>query len=386
MNKQDAVIVAYGRTPLARAFKGSFADMHPIEYGAQALKGTLAKIPNLNPDLIDDVIIGCATPEKYVGYNVARLLAQRAGLPDQVSAQTINRFCSSGLQSVAIAANAIKAGEADVIVAGGIEIMTGIDMAFPDQYKNEYLDKNIPGTYMGMGITGENVAEKYSISRIEMEEYAVASHQKAAAAKEQGKFVQEIVPITLTNGDTLKDDEGIRPSTNMESLAKLKPCFIADGKLTAATSSQMTDGAAFAVIMSYQKAQELSIEPIAKFVSFAVAGVPADIMGIGPVAAVPKLMKKTGLSINDMDTIELNEAFASQVIATIKELGLDSAKVNPNGGAIALGHPLGATGTVLLCKAIEELKRIKGRYGLITMCVGGGMGAAGIVELLKGDA
>ena len=382
MAELNAVIAAYGRTPLARAFKGSFADMHPVEYGAMALKGTLGKIPNLPHSLIDDVIVGCATPERYVGYNVARLLAQRAGLPDIVSAQTINRFCSSGLQAVATAANAIKAGEADIIVTGGIEIMTGIEMSFPDQYKNEYLNNNIPGTYMPMGITGENVAEKYSISRMEMEEYAVESHKKAALAREQGKFSEEIIPITLPNGNILKEDEGIRPSTNAKSLSELEPCFIPNGRLTAATCSQMTDGAAFVVIMSSQKAEELSIKPIANFVSFAVAGVPPEIMGIGPIAAVPKLMAKTGLTINDMDTIELNEAFASQVIASIRELELDPKKVNPNGGAIALGHPMGATGAVLMCKAIEELKRIKGRYGLITMCVGGGMGAAGIVELI----
>lgn len=383
-NARDAVIVACGRSPLTRAYKGAFAQMHPVEYGAQTLKGVLGRVPGLDPAQIDDVIVGCAVPEKNTGFNIARLIAQRAGLPDRVPGQTLTRFCSSGLQAVAAAANAIRAGEMDIVVAGGIEQMTGIYMGHPDEYQDPSLLEQRPASYIQMGLTAEIVAERYGISRPEMERMAVASHRKAAAAQAAGKFAEEIVPIRVETeqGVRIADrDEGIRPDTAMEGLASLKPCFKPDGLVTAATSSQMTDGAAFVVVMARETAARLGLAPIARFLSFAVEGVSAEVMGIGPIAAVPKVMARTGLTIGDMDVIELNEAFASQAIACIRELGLPEEKVNPNGGAMALGHPMGATGSVLLCKAISELKRTGGRYGLITMCIGGGMGAAGIVEM-----
>lgn len=382
---RDAVLVAYGRSPLTRAYKGSFSKTHPIEYGAQTLRGVLDRLPGLDPLQIDDVIVGCAMPEKHVGYNVARLLIQRVGLPEEVPAQTINRFCSSGLQSIAAAANAIMAGQMDVIVAGGIEMMTGMVISPPEQYRDEKLARMNQGAYMSMGITAENVAERFHVGRAEMEAMAAESHRKAAAARKAGKFAEEIVPILVESEDgttiTVTEDEGIREDTSIEGLANLKPCFKEDGVITAALSSQMTDGASFVVLMAREKAEKLGYRPIARFVSFAVAGVPADVMGIGPIAAVPKVMEKTGLLVDDMDVIEINEAFASQAIACIRALGLPEKKTNPNGGAMALGHPLGATGAVLTCKALSELRRTGGKYALITMCIGGGMGAAGIFQM-----
>jgi acetyl-CoA acyltransferase len=383
-NKRDAVIVAYGRSPLAKAFKGSFAKTHPIEYGAQTLKGVIAKLPGFDPAVVDDVIVGCATPEKYTAYNIGRLIAQRADLPDSVPGQTVNRFCSSGLQTIATAANAIMANQMDVVIAGGIEMMTGINMLLPEEYQDAMLAEQVPGTYISMGLTAENVAERYGITRHDMEVMAVESHKKAAAAQGAGKFIEEIIPITVNaeNGQiAVTQDEGIRPNTNIEDLATLKTPFKEDGAVTAATSSQMTDGTGFVVLMAREKAEELSYTPVAKFVSFAVGGVAADVMGLGPLVAVPKVMKKAGLTLADMDVIEINEAFASQAIACIRELKMPLEKVNPNGGAMALGHPLGATGAILTCKALSELKRINGRYALITMCIGGGMGAAGIFEM-----
>ncbi|NYB74710.1 thiolase family protein [Sedimentibacter hydroxybenzoicus DSM 7310] len=383
-NKRDAVVVAYGRSPLAKAYKGSFAKTHPIEYGAQTLKGVIAKLPGFDTAVIDDVIVGCATPERYTGYNIGRLIAQRAGLPDSVPGQTVNRFCSSGLQTVAAAANAIMANQMDVVIAGGIEMMTDMNMLHPVEYQDALLSEQIPGTYISMGLTAENVAERCEITRYEMEAIAVESHRKAAAARDAGKFIDEIIPITVETDNGLiviSQDEGIRPNTNMLELAELKTPFKEDGAVTAATSSQMTDGTGFIILMAREKAEELGYTPVAKFVSFAVGGVAADIMGLGPIVAVPKVMKRTGLTIDDMDVIEINEAFASQTIACIRELKLPLGKINPNGGAMALGHPLGATGTVLTCKALSELKRTNGRYALITMCIGGGMGAAGIFEM-----
>lgn len=382
-NPRDAVIVAYGRAPLARAYKGSFAKMHPVEYGAQTLKGVLAKLPELDLSLVDDLIVGCAFPEQYTGFNVARLVAQRAGLPDEVPAHTINRFCSSGLQSIASAANAIKANEMDIVVAGGVERMTGILMGHPEQYQDSQLLAEKPYSYISMGMTAENVAEQYGVSRADMELMAEASHKKAAAAQTAGKFDEEIIPIQVQTeqGVFVADkDEGVRAGTTAEQLAGLKPCFKEDGVITAAVSSQMTDGASFVVLMARETAEKLGYAPIARFVSFAVAGVPSEVMGIGPIAAIPKVMKRTGLTIGDMDVIELNEAFASQALACIRTLGLPEEKVNPNGGAMALGHPLGATGAVLTCKVLSELKRTGGKYGMVTMCIGGGMGAAGIFQ------
>jgi len=380
----DAVIVAFGRSALARAFKGGFVQTHPVDFGAQVLKGVLAKVPELDLAEIEDVVVGCAVPEKYTGWNVARLISQRAGFPDIVPAQTINRFCSSGLQAMSTAANAIQSGNMDIVVAGGIELMTGMVMGQPQEYQEEMLKQMDPGAYYPMGETAEIVAERYDITREEMEELAVASHQKAAAAQAAGKFDEEIIPVTAKSEDgqvVISKDEGIRASTTAEGLANLKPCFREEGRLTAATSSQMTDGASFVVMMSRAKAEELGIKPIAKLASFALAGVPAEVMGIGPVVAVPKALKKAGITLDDIDVIELNEAFASQYIACVRDLNLPVEKINVNGGAMALGHPMGATGAVLSCKAINELKRTGGKYALITMCIGGGMGAAGVLEM-----
>jgi acetyl-CoA acyltransferase len=358
--------------------------MHPVEYAAQALVGVLRRVPSLDPALIDDVIVGCSVPERYTGFNVGRLIAQRAGLSDTVPGQTVNRFCSSGLQAIATAANAIMAGQMDVVVAGGVERMTDINMTHPEEYQDALLSEQISGTYLSMGITAENVAARYGITRPEMEAMAVDSHRKAAAAQAAEKFRDEIIPITVEteNGPVMiSTDEGVRAGTTMESLAALNPCFKEDGIVTAATSSQMTDGASFVVLMSREKAQALGFAPIAQFLGFAVSGVAAEVMGLGPIEAVPKVMKQIGMTVNDMDVIELNEAFASQALACIRELKLPVEKVNPNGGAMALGHPLGATGAVLTCKAISELKRTEGKYALITMCIGGGMGAAGVFKM-----
>lgn len=381
---RDAVVVAYGRTPLARAFKGAFVQVHPVEYAAQALAGVLSRVPGLAPALIDDVIVGCAVPERHCGFNVGRLIAQRAGLPATVPGQTVNRFCSSGLQAIATAANAIMAGQMDVVVAGGVERMTDMVMGHPEEYQDARLTGLVPGTYLPMGITAEIVAERYGITRPEMEALAVESHRKAAAAQAAGKFRDEIVPVVVAteNGPaTIAADEGVRPGTTMEGLALLKPCFKEDGVVTAATSSQMTDGAGFVVLMSREKAEAMGIAPVARFLGFAVSGVAAEVMGLGPIEAVPKVMKQVGLTVDDMDVIELNEAFAAQALACIRELKLPAAKVNPNGGAMALGHPMGATGAVLTCKAVAELKRTAGKYALVTMCIGGGMGAAGVFKM-----
>jgi acetyl-CoA acyltransferase len=381
---RDAVVVAYGRTPLARAFKGAFVKMHPVEYAAQALAGVLRRVPNLDAALIEDVIVGCAVPERVTGFNVGRLIAQRAGLPDTVPGQTVNRFCSSGLQAIAIAANAIMAGQMDVVVAGGVERMTDMIMGQPQEYQDARLTEQIPGTYLSMGMTAENVAARCGITRPEMEAMAVDSHRKAAAAQAADKFKDEIIPITVESGNgplVVSADEGVRAGTTMESLAALKPCFKEDGVVTAATSSQMTDGAGFVVLMSREQAQALGIAPVARFLGFAVSGVAAEVMGLGPIEAVPKVMKQIGMTVNDMDVIELNEAFAAQALACIRELKLPVEKVNPNGGAMALGHPMGATGAVLTCKALSELKRTGGKHALITMCIGGGMGAAGVFKM-----
>jgi acetyl-CoA acyltransferase len=382
--KRDAVIVAYGRSPLARAYKGSFVKTHPVDYAAQTLSGVIEKLENFENGMIEDVVVGCALPERYLGYNIGRLVAQKAGLPDSVPGQTINRFCSSGLQAIAIAANAIIAGELDVAVAGGVEMMTDCNMNLPEQYQDQELGNRIEGTYMPMGITAENVAARYGITREAMDTLAAESHKRAYAAQKSGKFVDEIIPIKANaeSGTVIvSEDEGIKPGTTLEKLAALKPCFKEDGIVTAATSSQMTDGASFLVLMAREKAEALGYTPIAKFVGFAVGGVPADIMGIGPLVAVPKVLKKNHLTLADMDVIELNEAFAAQALACIQDLELPMEKVNPNGGAMALGHPLGATGAVLSCKVLSELKRTGKQYGMVTMCIGGGMGAAGIYKM-----
>ena len=385
MNQREAVIVAYGRSAMAKAYKGGFSSVHPVTYAAETLKGVLARVPQLDPMDIDDVIVGCANPEGTQGWNIARLICQLAGLPKEVSAQTVNRFCSSGLQTIATAANAILANQYDVAVAGGVESMTRIkNMFLEEEFRDPALVKSYVEAYMAPGYTAERTAALHGITPREMEELAVRSHVLAAAAQDAGAFDDQIIPITVTapNGTAkvIDKDEGIRRGTTVESLAKLKPCF--EGIVTAGTSSQMTDGAAFVVVMSREKAEELGIKPIARFVGFAVAGNESELMGLGPIYAVPKVLKRTGMTLDQIDVIELNEAFAAQAIPCIRTLGFDMDKVNPEGGAMALGHPLGATGAVLTCKALSRLRRKGGRYAMITMCIGGGMGAAGIFEML----
>lgn len=387
MNRREPVIVAYGRSPIGKAPKGAYRLTHPVDLGAQTLKGVLARVPQLDPKDIDDVVVGCAYPEERQGWQFSRIVVQRAGLPDSVCAQTLTRFCSSGLQAIATGANAIIADQADVVVAGGVESMTMVKkMSYPEEYWEGYLAEHYPEAYMGPGLTAENVAEQYHVTREDMDAMAVESHRRAAAAQEAGLFDEEIIPIEALQEDgsrvTVTRDEGVRPGTNVEKLATLKPCFKEGGVVTAATSSQMSDGASFVVLMTREKAAELGLKPIARLVGFAVGGCPAEVMGLGPIYAVPKVLKRTGMTLDQMEVIELNEAFAAQALPCIRELGMDPEKVNPNGGAMALGHPLGATGAALTCKVLSHLKRNNGRYGMVTMCVGGGMGAAGIFELL----
>lgn len=383
---KDVYVVAYGRSAVGKSGKkGALRNMHPVDLGGLVLKGVLEKVPQLNPDDIEDVVVGCATHEEKQSTNMARLIALRAGLSQSVPAMTVNRFCSSGLQTIDIAATAIAAGQADVLVAGGVESMSSIPMVNDfTAHADPWLLENLPDVYMPMGLTAENVAAKYGITREEMEEMAVESHRKAAEAQDAGKFDGEIIPLEgvdeAGNPIVFDKDQGIRRGTSMESLATLKTVFKEDGVVTAGTASQTSDGAGFVVLMSKEKVEELGIKPIAKFIGYAVAGCDPAIMGVGPIYAVPKVMKLTGLTVDDMDVIELNEAFAAQAIPCIRELGMNPAKVNPNGGAMALGHPLGATGAILTCKALSELDRIGGKYALVTMCIGGGMGAAGIYE------
>ena len=385
MSQREAVIVAYGRSAVTKAYKGAFSKVHPVTFATETLKGVLAKVPQLNPMEIDDVIVGCANPEGTQGWNMARLITQLAGLPKQVSAQTVNRFCSSGLQTIGTAANAVIAGQCDVVVAGGVESMTRIkNMFLEEEFRDPALVKVYEEAYMAPGYTAERVAELCQVTREEMEEFAVRSHALAAQAQDEGAFDDQIIPIAVPGPDgtsqVVDRDEGVRRGTSMEGLAALKPCF--EGIVTAGTSSQMSDGAEFVVVMSREKADSLGIKPIARFVGFAVAGCESEYMGLGPIYAVPKLLKRTGMTLDQIDTIELNEAFAAQAIPCIRTLGFDMDKVNPEGGAIALGHPLGATGAVLTCKALSRLRRKGGRYALITMCIGGGQGAAGIFEKL----
>lgn len=388
LSQREAVIVAYGRSPIGKAPKGVFHSTHPVDLGAQTLKGVLARVPQLDSAQIDDVVVGCAYPEERQGWQFSRVIVQRAGLPDSVCAQTLTRFCSSGLQAIATGANAILAGQADVIVAGGVESMSQVKkMAYPEEYWESYLAEHYPEAYMGPGLTAENVAERWKVSRADMDAMAVESHRRADQAQQAGLFDEEIIPVyaNMDDGDRVlvTRDEGVRPGTNAEKLAQLKPCFVESGSVTAATSSQMSDGAAFVVLMSRQKAEALGVKPLARLVGFAVGGCPAEVMGIGPIYAVPKVLERTGLALEDMEVIELNEAFASQALVCIRELGMDPERVNPNGGALALGHPLGATGAALTCKVLSQLRRNGGRYGMVTMCIGGGMGAAGIFELLN---
>ncbi len=382
----NTVVVAYGRSAVARSGKkGALRQMHPIDLGGLVLKGVMEKLPQLDPALVEDVILGCAIPEGKQGLNPARLVAARAGLPYTACGLTVDRFCSSSLQAVALAAWQIEAGQADCIVAGGLESMTALPITLDRSGDlNPWLLEHDAAQYISNGETAENVALKYGVTRREMDELALASHRKAAAAQDEGRFDAQIIPLPGVDAEgapiTFDRDQGVRRDTDMEKLSAMKPCFREDGLVTAATSSQTSDGAAFLVLMSRSKAQALGLAPSASFLGFAVGGLAPGYMGLGPIYAVPKVMDLTGLTVADMDVVELNEAFAAQVSPCVKELGLDPAKVNPNGGAMALGHPLGATGAILSCKALAELERTGGKYALVTMCIAGGMGAAGIFK------
>ena len=388
---RDVIIASSVRTPVGRAFKGTLRATRPDELGAVAIKGALERVPQLDPKEIEDVILGCAMPEAEQGMNVARIASLRAGLPVEVSALTINRFCSSGLQAIAMAAERIMAGGAEVVVAGGTESMTMIPMGGHKISPNPWLVDHYPDAYLSMGLTAERLAKRFGISREAADQFSLRSHLKALAAIQAGKFEDETVPVPVSfstpNGSkpkrqeiVFKVDEGPRADTSLEALSALRPAFHANGTVTAGNSSQMSDGAAAALVMSAERAQALGIKPLARYISFATAGYKPEEMGLGPVYAIPKALKMAGLKLSDIDVIELNEAFAAQSLAVIKEGGLDPEKVNVNGGAIALGHPLGCTGAKLTASVIRELKRRNARYGMVTMCVGGGMGAAGIFE------
>ncbi|HKW56039.1 MAG TPA: acetyl-CoA C-acyltransferase [Candidatus Acidoferrum sp.] len=403
----EAVIVSSVRTAVGRAFKGSLRGTRPDDLAASAIAGALARVPALQPREIDDVILGCAMPEGEQGMNVARIASIRAGLPIETSAMTINRFCSSGLQAIALAAERIRGGSAQAIVAGGTESMTMVPMGGNKVSPNPWLVDHQPDTYINMGLGTENIARKFGITREHADQFSVESHKKALAAIAAGKFKEETVPVevkitSFPNGNgssygaakakaapkattqtfVFDTDEGPRADTSMEALAKLKPAFHVKGTVTAGNSSQMSDGAAASIVMSEERARALGLKPLARFVAYATAGVLPEEFGIGPVAAIPKALKLAGLTLDDIAVIELNEAFAAQSLAVIQQAGLDPSRVNPNGGAIALGHPLGCTGAKLTATILRELHRRNARYGMVTMCIGGGMGAAGIFERL----
>lgn len=401
---REAVIVSSVRTAVGKAPKGTLRATRPDDLGAAAIKEAVARAKGLDAAEIEDVIIGCATPEAEQGMNMARIAALRAGLPVTVSAMTINRFCSSGLQAIALAAERIMSGQGDVAIAGGAESMSMVPMGGHKISPNPWLMDHYPDTYLNMGLTAENLAKKYGFTREQADQFSLASHQKALAAITAGKFKDEIVPIEVNytfvengasggNGAsranaaktksqkvTFDTDEGPRADTSMEALGKLKPVFHAHGVVTAGNSSQMSDAGAAAVVMSGERARALGLKPMARFVAFATAGCPPEEMGVGPVYAIPKALKIAGLKLDQIDVIELNEAFAAQALTVIKLAGLDPARVNVNGGAVALGHPLGCTGAKLTATILRELERRQARYGLVTMCIGGGMGAAGIFE------
>lgn len=390
---QDAYIVSAVRTPVGKA-RGMFRNTRPDDLLAHVIRNALADVPSLDPAAIDDAVIGCAMPEAEQGMNVARIGVLLAGLPDTVAGVTINRFCSSGLQAIAMAADRIRLGEADVMLAGGTETMTMVPMMGHKVAMNPaaFKDDNVAIAY-GMGITAEKVAEKYAISREDQDEFAYQSHQKALAAIQNNQF-EEIRPYTIRSSQPQMDgsikliekiadtDEGPRADTSIEVLNKLRPVFHAKGSVTAGNSSQMSDGAGALVLVSEKALKEYNLEPIARFCGFSVAGVPPEIMGIGPIAAIPKVLKQTGIQLGDVDWIDLNEAFAAQGLAVMRTVGLDPEKTNPLGGAIALGHPLGATGAILSAKAIHGIRRRNQKYCMVTMCIGTGMGAAGIFEAL----
>lgn len=393
---REAVIVAGARTAVGKAVRGSTRNARSDEMAAVVIEEVLRQTEGkLDPALIDDVIMGCAMPEGAQGMNFARVIALRAGLPVDIPAQTVNRFCSSGLQTIAMAAERIMADGADVIIAGGAETMSLVPMTGHHLSPNPYMAANDPHVYMSMGLTAERVVDEFGISREDMDEFAYHSHRKAALAQDAGLFQQEIVPFEIeetvigedglptTTRFTLDKDEHLRRETTIEALAQLKPVFKLNGSVTAGNSSPLSDGAAAVIVMERRRAEELGLKPLLRFVGFSVAGVRPEIMGVGPIAAVPKVLKRTGLTLNDIDLVELNEAFASQSLAVIRELEIDPEKVNVNGGAIALGHPLGCTGAKLTVQIMHEMKRRGSRYGMVTMCIGGGMGAAGIFENLN---
>ena len=392
---REAVIVSAVRTAVGKAPRGALRSTRPDDLGATAVRSALDRVPQMDAKEIDDVILGCAMPEAEQGMNLARIVSLRAGLPVETAAMTINRFCASGLQAIALAAERIRGGGAEAIVAGGAESMSFVPMGGNKIAVNPWLVENHPGAYLTMGLTAERVARHYDIDREDCDKFAVESHRKAIAAIEHGHFSGEIVPVTVTtttpNGKgkikatttEFSVDEGPRADTTLEALAKLPPVFHAKGIVTAGNSSQTSDGAAAALVIAAGRAETLGIRPLARFVAFAYAGCAPEEMGMGPVHAIPKALKMAGLTLGQIDVIELNEAFAAQALAVIRQLGMDPAKVNVNGGAIALGHPLGCTGAKLTASLLQELKRRKARYGLVTMCVGGGMGAAGIFESLQ---
>jgi len=391
---REAVIVAGSRTAVGKSKRGTTRNWRSDDMAAAVIQDILRKAPSLNPAEIDDVIIGCAMPEGAQGLNFARSIALRAGLPVEVSGQTVNRFCSSGLQTIAMAAERIIANGADVIIAGGAETMSLVPMTGFRVNPNPYMVENMPEVYMGMGLTAECVAEEYEVTRQAQDEFAARSHQKAAAAYERGAFKDEIVPLEIEeivagpNGPQrttvmFDRDEHLRPDTTVEGLSRLKPVFKQGGTVTAGNASPLSDGAAAVIVMERSRAEALGLTPLLRFVGFAVAGVRPEVMGVGPIAAVPKLLRRTGMSLADIDLIELNEAFASQALAVIRELGLDESRVNVNGGAIALGHPLGCTGAKLTVQIMHEMPRRDAQFGMVTMCIGGGMGAAGLFERLN---
>jgi acetyl-CoA acyltransferase len=390
----EAVLIDCLRTPVGKAPRGTLRTTRPDDLAAFVIQALLKKYPQVAPDEIDDVILGCASPEAEAGTNMARVAALRAGLPDIVPGVTINRFCSSGLQSIAMAADRIRSGGAQIILAGGAESMSLVPISGQKFVPNPYIVDNMPQVYMGMGLTAEELRRKYDVSREDADQFAYRSHQNALKAQAAGHFDDELVPVEVTNtvlnngkpstqSTLFNKDEGPRADTSVEALAKLKPVFEAGGTVTAGNSSQTSDGAAMAIVMSEKKAKQLGLKPKARFVSFAAGGVPPEIMGIGPVVAIPKALALAGLKLDDIDVVELNEAFACQALAVIRKAGLDLDKTNLNGGAIALGHPLGCTGAKLTATILRELERRQARYGLVTMCVGGGQGAAGIFERMN---
>ena len=394
----SAVIVSAARTAVGKAPRGTLRTTRPEDMAAAVIRAVMARAPAVEAeeidDVIDDVIMGCAMPEAEQGMNVARIASLRAGLPVEIPAQTVNRFCSSGLQTIALAAQQIMSGMGEAVIAGGVETMSMVPMSSNKFMANPTLAKEHPGVYIGMGLTAENLARQYEVTREGQDAFALRSHQRATAAQDAGKFDDEIVPLevevtlgegkdTQTYRTTFDKDEGIRRDSSAEALAKLRPVFHAQGTVTAGNSSQTSDGAAAVLVMNEEKAERLGLQPMARFRSFAVGGVPPEVMGIGPVAAVPKALKLAGVSLDEIELVELNEAFAVQALAVIRELGLDEETVNVNGGAIALGHPLGCTGAKLTVQMLHELVRQDKELGLVTMCIGGGMGAAGVVERLN---